>query len=129
MSRFTTLLFRRVGGTWEPQLMHRFTEITSAIPLPSIQKGEQPLNKKALRGLFFIYYISPKVGSPESRTQQLVRSRFWLAPFYVISKATFRARRSRFLAGTGPIRSASESGNWLIKINCLHHWLFLIEIP
>ncbi|KAK8482736.1 hypothetical protein V6N13_057114 [Hibiscus sabdariffa] len=62
MSRFTTLLFRRVGGTWEPQLMHRFTEITSAIPLPSIQKGEQPLNKKALRGLFFIYYISLKVG-------------------------------------------------------------------
>ena len=87
MSRFTTLLFRRVGGTWEPQLMHRFTETTSAIPLPSIQKGEQPLNKKALRGLFFIYYISPQVGSPESRTQQLVRSRFWLAPFYVISKA------------------------------------------
>ena len=70
--------------------MHRFTEITSAIPLPSIQKGEQPLNKKALRGLFFIYYISLKVGSPESRTQQLVRSRFWLAPFYVISKALTR---------------------------------------
>ena len=72
--------------------MHRFTEITSANPLPSIQKGEQPLNKKALRGLFFtlfIYYISPKVGSPESRTQQLVRSRFWLAPFYVISKGLF----------------------------------------
>ena len=69
--------------------MHRFTEITSAIPLPSIQKGEQSLNKKALRGLFFIYYISPKVGSPESRTQQLVRSRFWLAPFYVISKGLF----------------------------------------
>lgn len=58
------------GGTWEPQLMHRFTEITSAIPLPSIQKGEKPLNKKAKWGLFFIYYISPKVGSPESRTQQ-----------------------------------------------------------
>lgn len=46
----------------EPQLMHWFTEITtSAIPLSSIQKGEQPLNKKALRGLFFIYYISPKL--------------------------------------------------------------------
>ena len=106
MSRFTTFLFRRVGGTWEPQLMHRFTEITSAIPLPSIQKGEQPLNKKALRGLFFIYYISPKVGSPESRTQQLVRSRFWLAPFYYISKAltskkTDALTRNGFIAGGG----------------------------
>ncbi len=67
--------------------MHRFTEMTSAIPLPSIQKAEQPLNKKANGGLFFIYYISPKVGSPESRTQQLVRGRVLPFPFYVISKA------------------------------------------
>lgn len=36
MSRLTTLLYRRVGGTWEPPLMHRFTEITPAIPLPYI---------------------------------------------------------------------------------------------
>ena len=40
-------------------------------PTSFYSKGEQPLNKKALRGLFFIYYISPKVGNPESRTQQL----------------------------------------------------------
>ena len=64
--------------------MHRFTEITSAIPLPSIQKGEKPLNKKALRGLFFIYYISSKVGKVAPRTQQLVRSRF--CPFLIISQ-------------------------------------------
>lgn len=31
--------------------------------------------------------LKNEIGSPESRTQQLVRSRFWLAPFYVISKA------------------------------------------
>lgn len=43
-------------------------------------------NKKALRGLFFIYYISPKVASPESRTQQLGRSRFWLPPFMLLVK-------------------------------------------
>lgn len=46
-------------------------------------------NKKAQEGsFFFIYYISPKVGSPESRTQQLVR--FWLAPFYLLSQALTR---------------------------------------
>jgi hypothetical protein len=69
--------------------MHRFTEITSAIPLPSIQKGEQPLLKQKgqIRGLLFIYYISPQVGNPERRTPPLFRSWFWLASFYVISKA------------------------------------------
>lgn len=43
----------------EPQLMHWFTEITtSAIPLPSIQKGEQPLNKKKgpKRALLYILH-------------------------------------------------------------------------
>nr|DAD25487.1 TPA_asm: hypothetical protein HUJ06_026951 [Nelumbo nucifera]DAD25574.1 TPA_asm: hypothetical protein HUJ06_027038 [Nelumbo nucifera] len=41
-------------------------------PTSFYSKGEQPLNKKALRGLFaFIYYISPKVGSPESLTHKL----------------------------------------------------------
>ena len=84
MSRFTTLLFRRVGGTWEPQLMHRFTEITSAIPLPSIQKGEKPLNKKALRGLFFIYYISSKVGkvAPKAELSNLLGVGFGLLLSY-----------------------------------------------
>lgn len=65
--------------------MHRFTEITSAIPLPSIPKRRAVLKqKKALRGLFFIYYISPKVGSPESRTQQLVRSRGFGLPLSML---------------------------------------------
>lgn len=69
--------------------MHRFTEITSAIPLPSIQKGELPLLKQKgqIRGLLFIYYISPQVGNPERRTLLLFRSWFWLASFYVISQA------------------------------------------
>lgn len=62
-------------------------------PTSFYSKRRAALKQKGLQRalLYIIYYISPKVGSPESRTQLLFRSRFWLAPFYVISQALTNA--------------------------------------
>lgn len=68
---------RETEGYCEPQLMHWFTEITtSAIPLPSIKKGKQPLDKKDLRELSFIYYISPKLKqvTPKAELNLLIQA-------------------------------------------------------